>query len=301
MVLPEANKQMSALSDTRFVYLSHTSTKAHAENYFSVLCLLHASQLSEDVDVVLYTDDTNYFADLPIEVRKIEDSLRQRAANGYRNKLKSLVMSDVADSGVRAMVYCDGDTWMRRHPARLVEMVTADDSVMHIPEVRLDKTSDSNKSRLRQVLEQSDVWADRDTGQRVEPTSWMCNSGVVGIHGDNFDLLQKAIDIGNQIHACDPTLFSVEQFSLGAALRTRTRVRFAESEVFHFWHPDVRNPFTAGIVEDVQRLRTMDLPRRAASAYAMRPRYRGRAWIKARAKKSAWAMGLVTRSVRSSV
>ena len=37
-------------------------------------------------------------------------------------------------------------------------MVTTRDSVMHIPEVRLDKTLDLNKTRLRQLLEQSEVW-----------------------------------------------------------------------------------------------------------------------------------------------
>ena len=292
---------MSTLSESRFVYLSHTSQKAHAENYFSILCLLHVSRLSKDVDVVLYTDDTSYFTDLPIDVREITTSLRERASGGYRNKLKSLVMCDVAESGARTLVYFDGDTWMRRHPARLVGMVTAADSVMHIPEVRLDRTSDPNKARLRAVLEHSNVWADRDGGQRVEPTAWMWNSGVVGIHAANFDLLQKAVDIGDQIHACDSSLFSVEQFSLGQALRTRTRVKFADSQVFHFWHPDVRDAFTVDIVENIENLKTMDLPRRAAAAYAMRPRYRGRAWAKARAKKAAWALGVQTRSVRSSV
>jgi hypothetical protein len=292
---------MTTLRGSRFVYLSHTAARAHAENYFSILCLMHRSGLSKDVDVVVYTDDTDFYRDLPVEVRPITDSLRERASNGYRNKLKSLVMADAADDGVEAIIYCDGDTWMRRHPARLAGMVTPRDSVMHIPEVRLDKTSDANKTRLRQLLEQSDVWVDRGQGQRVSPRSWMFNSGVVGLHAENFGLLQKAVDIGDQIHRLDASLFAVEQFSLGQALRTRTRIRFADSEVFHFWSRDVRAPFSVTIENDVERLREADLEQRAASAYALRPRYQGRAWLKMRVKKSAWAMGIVTPSVRSSL
>jgi len=292
---------MATLTKSRFVYLSHTSPKAHAENYFSILCLLHQSGLSEDVNIVVYTDDTDFYSDLPVQAREISASFRDRAANGYRNKLKSLVMSDAADGDVEAMVFCDGDTWMRRHPARLVEMVTARDSVMHIPEVRLDRTSDLNKTRLRHLLEQSEVWVDRDSGQRVSPKSWMINSGVVGLHVENFGLLQKAIDIGDQINALDPSLVSVEQFSLGQALQTGTRIRFADSEVFHFWSRDIREPFSVRIADEVERWRESDLAQRAASAYAFRPRYRGRAWLKMRIKKSAWALGIVTPSVRSSL
>jgi hypothetical protein len=262
---------------------------------------MHQSGLSEDVNAVVYTDDVEFYSDLPVQVREIGDSLRKQALNGYRNKLKSLVMMHAADADIEAMIYCDGDTWMRHHPARLVEMVTAKDSVMHMPEVRLDKTSDPNKVRLRQLLEQSEVWVDRDSGQRVSPKSWMWNSGVVGIHAENFGLLEKAIDIGDQINNLDSSLFAVEQFSLRQALRTKTRIRPADSEVFHFWSRDIREPFSAKISHEVQRLRELDVAQRAASAYALRPRYRGAAWAKMRLKKSAWAMGIVTPSVRSSL
>lgn len=292
---------MPALADTRFVYLSHTSPRAHAENYFSILCLMHKSGLSQDLNVVVYTDDPVFYRDLPIQVKEISAAMKERASNGYRNKLKSLVMCDAADGDKAAMIYCDGDTWMRRHPARLVEMVTARRSVMHIPEVRLVKTSDPNKRKLRHLLEMSDIWVDRDSGRRINPRSWMWNSGVVGIHVENFGLLQKAIDIGDQIHALDPTLFSVEQFSLGQALRTGAGVGFADSEVFHFWVRDIRDPFSLTIDQEVERLRGLELEQRAASAYTIRPRYTGRAWLKMRLKKSAWTVGINTPSVRTSV
>lgn len=292
---------MSTLAKSRFVFLSHTAPGAHAENYFSILCLLHKTGPAEDVDIVVYTDDPEFYGDLPVQVRAITESMREQASNGYRNKLKSLVMCDAADDSIDALIYCDGDTWMRRHPARLVGMVTARDSVMHIPEVRLDKASDLNKQAMRKLLERSTVLVDPDTGHRVSPKSWMWNSGVMGIHAENFGLLEKAIRIADQIHALDPTLETVEQFSLGQALRTRTRVKFADSEVFHFWSRDLREPFSARLPDDIQGLREMDLEQRAASAYALRPRYRGGAWVTMRLKKSAWALGIVTGSVRSSV
>jgi len=290
---------MSTLSGSRFVYLSHTSPRAHAENYFSILCLMHRSGLSEDVKVVVYTDDPEFYRDLPVEVRAITNSLRDRASNGYRNKLKSLVMSDAAGEGVEAIVYCDGDTWMRRHPARLVQLITPECSVMHIPEVRLDKTTDANKTKLRQLLQQSDVWVRK--GERVSPESWMFNSGVVGLHAENIGLLEVAIDIADQIHELDPSLFAVEQFSLGQALRTRTHIKFADSEVFHFWSRDIREPFSVAIEAEIERLRDFDLEHRSAAAYALRPSYRGRAWLKMRVKKSAWAFGIATPSVRSNL
>jgi hypothetical protein len=62
----------------------------------------------------------------------------------------------------------------------------------------------------------------------------MHNSGIVGVVAEHRDALLRSVEIADALHSVDP-VFSLDQFSTGAALGHKARIETCEKEILHYY------------------------------------------------------------------
>jgi hypothetical protein len=125
-------------------------------------------------------------------------------------------------------VLIDTDTYFTGNPVQLFERISSNDSLMH--------ASDGYR------IGDSQLWSpilpfieELNSGEvPVSRSSEMLNSGAIGLHPQNAPLIEKAIVLMDRLHAHTP-IFNIEQFAIGAALQTKTKVHTCEDILDHYW------------------------------------------------------------------
>jgi hypothetical protein len=125
-------------------------------------------------------------------------------------------------------VLIDTDTYFIRNPLQLFERISPNDSLMH--------ASDGYRIGESQLWSPILPFIDQlDSGEiPVSRSSEMLNSGAIGLHPQNAPLIESAIVLMDRLQAHTP-IFNIEQFAIGAALQTKTKVHMCNDVLEHYW------------------------------------------------------------------
>ncbi len=199
------------------------------ELFGSVLSALKMSRHT-DTRVVVYTDRTLDGFPLPITERIIstEDWQTWTRGSGITHLVKLHLVRQTLEEGFGPVIYFDTDTLFLAPPEQLAAQLSPSVALMHAGEG---------------PISDHDIWSriaawlgdGREVcGQSLSRNSVMYNSGIVGVVPEHSEALRRSIDIADALYAIDP-VFSLDQFSTGAALGHQACVETCEQEILHYW------------------------------------------------------------------
>ena len=218
---------------------SHTNELVHA-----LLSAIHAVRRSPgDYRLVAYTDNAAALAGLGVHVEPVsrEKLTEWSGPFNYIYRSKMFLLKHALGKFGGALVFCDTDTYFRKHPRHLFDRIGPGSTLMHVME---GTPREYALTGLCRFLENHDLKM-RDGGRwNVTPDTNIFNSGVIGLHEADVDLVDEVIDLIDQMSP-HTDYFAIEQFALGICLSQRTRLGLAGDVVHHYWHPAQREPFQA--------------------------------------------------------
>ena len=262
---------VSDATDT-LVYLVYGGGPHADEATYSILSALHHLGRRGKRRIVVYTDEPQRFADLPVLVEHVAEEVLKEWAGplAFCHRRKILVMKDALERFGGRVLFCDTDTWFRAHPKKAFARIRPGRALMHIAEYRL------GDPRARPLSESLAGHAFRDTrGRRwaIGAATIMFNSGVIGLHAADAAVLDEVLVLTDQIYYFAPMII-IEQLAFSICLHEFTRLQQCYDVISHYWKPALRTAFQAQLarVLHADLLRTWEAVRRELSSSAPRVR-----------------------------
>lgn len=199
------------------------------ELFGSVLSALKLRQHS-DTRIVVYTDRHLEGFPLPITERIIsaDDWHTWTRGSGITHLVKLHLVREILEESAGSVIYFDTDTLFLAPPEQLAARLSPATALMHAGEGPIAG---------HEIWSNIAAWLGdgREVcGQTLSRQSVMYNSGIVGVVMAHRDALLRSVDIADALYKVDP-VFSLDQFSTGAALGHQATIETCEREVLHYW------------------------------------------------------------------
>jgi hypothetical protein len=212
------------------VYLSYGRRRAYA---LELTCAVASAvrfirQQPSDLRLLVVTDEQGRRDDLPVEHLFFDDQMFLEWTEGgrYTHAAKIGALRYALDHCGGSVALVDTDTYFTDHPDRLFDLVGRGHSVMHASEQPI-----GDQPSWQPLLDRAPSIV---AGFQVNRRSAMNNSGVIGLHEANGDLLQQCLNMMNALYAISP-VFSIEQFAVTSVLSEATSVSTVADFVTHYW------------------------------------------------------------------
>jgi len=222
-------------------FLSYGNKKEYQwELFLSIFSALKQLRANHETDVMIsvISDRNDFDPKLPIDhLRFSPEEFAQwtQSPRGFFNhRAKICALLKALDHYQSPIVYVDTDTYFLDNPAKLFDRVSAENTVMH----HLECTRIENEPSYPLIIEKI---GDGMTIDEVylSRASVMFNSGVIGFLPIHRPLLEKALNLTDELYNIAP-IFNLEQFSVSASLNQFTNVSTSDDIVKHYFGPSRR-------------------------------------------------------------
>jgi hypothetical protein len=197
----------------------------------SVLSALRFLQNHEAITIAVLSDRADLGFELPVERLPIssEEIAEWTGGGTYNHRAKILALMKAIDHYQAPTVLMDTDTYFIASPIQLFQRVAPQHTLMHAFEYQLGQTP-----LWQPLFEKFGSASMMIAGIQISPTAPMYNSGVVGLDPTDRSLLNRSLELLDQLHSTFP-IFNAEQFALGAVLNQTTNLAVCPDVVKHYW------------------------------------------------------------------
>lgn len=164
----------------------------------------------------------------------------QGGADGYVHRIKPVAMRHAAQAVGAAptdvFMFVDSDTSFLAEPTPLLQRVAAGVVVLHEREGTIagNRSHTRSQRRLYESARNGSI-PEGALGASIDAAMSLWNSGVIGLRGDQLDVLDETIDLIDRMTAT-LRLTTAEQVALAAVLRRRALpLEPAAHLVFHYY------------------------------------------------------------------
>lgn len=265
------------------VYVSFGAGRHVSEIVASLISATAFPSVQEGrVKLAVVTDNATPFERLPVRAIVIppEQALAWRGGptgNVYNVKIRA--MQHVLQTLNLPAVMTDGDTYFRRDPIALFRRIGPGRTLMHLRESSLGQIQFKAQLDLRDAIQGHTYTTRRGDKIPLGNGISIWNSGVVGCHPANVDLVDEAFDFSAYLFGlCHHAI--AEQIAFGLLFEKYTKLRPAWDTVFHYWNPPIRREFSANLPELLKSLERLPLAEQAARLRAKFPQHSAKFRIK---------------------
>lgn len=228
---------MVMTSPIHLVYRAYGARAFLDQTLYSILSFDHHYPAWRDaVQIVVYTDQPNYFASAGLGIVCEElTSTRIKAWSGPYNFVHRLKFEMLRDAMLRwhsPLLYVDGDTYWLSPPDNLLQALRAGRTIMHTFE---GDVSPQFHPALHECLTRQAAPIQKSTGLKVSPTTPMWNTGVVGLPLPQVEVLDQALQLCDTLFLCCYQREWLEQFAFSMLLQQYAPILSAERAISHYW------------------------------------------------------------------
>ena len=275
------------------VYLCYGAGDHVLQARFSIASMMRFRSLARaGVQTVVYTDDPSAFEGLDVRLQVLsQETLHAWLGGGdYIHRRKTMSLIDALERFGGSAAFIDSDTYFLKSPVRLFDRFGPGRACLHVNEGTIIETGsiyDAELGRLLKLGSFTDL-SGAPISFIANPPMW--NSGVIGLHADQIDLLREAVHLTDQIwklatpfEPYGERVHHAEQFATAFFLQTLP-LRECIDVVYHYWLLELRAPFKPYLSANVCTTDVAFDRSRARSLYANRPREALAPRLKNRAK-----------------
>ena len=280
------------LSKDALLYVCYGEGPHQLEIVYSITSACYLTP-DENRHILVYTDQPDVFADLPVEVRLVPSEVWElwSAPYGFKHRRKIVALQHALSTSMKKVVMVDGDTWFQASADRLFSAVEVGKSIMHIREGSLQKVESPLFDEVRALIDDfssGTVASDH----KISNAADMWNSGVVGLHSSDRHLIDSALALCDSL--CEKSrLHVLEQIAFSWILQSQTELSEVPNLVFHYWPPWIHVPFRARLRSLLEESKAIPQESRFEYLYRFRPRPGLRHKGKVILKRCAQAIGLI--------
>ncbi|CAM3672218.1 hypothetical protein [Ectopseudomonas alcaliphila] len=204
----------------QLLYLAFGAEIYQREAIFSIVSSLARGTLP-DWDIRVFTDAPHFFSALPVATHPIEP--QWNGPHGYPFRIKHAALREVLRRHkVAALV--DTDTFFHDSPSRLFERILPGQLLCNSIGQRL--VDSDHSAAFMAALERKGLL---DTSLR------QTNSGVIGLHTDDAGLLDRSIELMDELQCTAHQVYTFEEICLAVAAHGHLRLEQCPDLLHHYW------------------------------------------------------------------
>lgn len=211
------------------VYLTYGRESYHQEALFSIVSAISRARetptLALDIHVV--TDQPRHYAALPVQVHPLDgDTLAGWfGPHNYHFRAKHVALRRLLDE-LPSAVLVDTDTLFLTSPARLFERVRSGQMLCNAINCTLGDTPQAIYRHLTPELKARGLADERMP---------LLNSGVIGLTSTNADLLDRSLELMDDLYPIARSAFNLEEFVLAMAAYGKLELVGCTDLIHHYW------------------------------------------------------------------
>ncbi|MCE0908034.1 hypothetical protein ACF8R4_02055 [Pseudomonas sp. FYR_2] len=213
----------------QLVYLAFGPATYHQEACFSIVsALAHLGTAREAMDIQVYTDNPQPYAELPVSIQLLDEATRQawNAPHGYHFRSKHVLLRQVLQQHPLA-VLIDTDTFFRASPLQLFARVAPGKLLCNAIGPRYGA---NQKCLLYKNL--LTILQGRGLADCQMP---LINSGVIGLTAEDASTLDSSIAMMDEFYPLAREAYTLEEFCLAVAAYRRMAVAECTDVIHHYW------------------------------------------------------------------
>ena len=214
----------------QLVYLAFGPATYHQEACFSIVsALAHlGSPAGQAMDIQVYTDTAEPYAQLPVTVHLLDEATRQawNAPHGYHFRSKHVLLRQVLQQHPLA-VLIDTDTFFRTSPMQLFQRVR--------PGHLLCNMIGSRYGANQQCLLYKNLLTLLQQRGLADCRMPLINSGVIGLTAADAGTLEQSIAMMDEFHPLARSAYTLEEFCLAVAAYRKLALAQCPDVIHHYW------------------------------------------------------------------
>jgi hypothetical protein len=290
------------------LYLCYGPSRNFEEARYSILSVLRLQQgIQPNFRIVIYTDAPDSFSDFEVETVAISSATLEHWMGGsdYIHRRKTMTVIDALERFKGSIAFIDCDTYFLKPVDQLFARIGPGRACLHLIEGRLEETRSAVDQSVSNLVRDNRF---TDTEGRVLAISTdgrMWNSGVIGIHHDDLQLIVESLHLTDQMWpklqpwAPGKKAHHLEQFATGYFLE-RLKLSECDDIVYHYWPEHLRDPFAKKVGHLVHPAQGMSLLDHANYAYQRRPQADLFRKVKMRVREFLRSAGVRVPGIRNS-
>lgn len=211
------------------IYLVYGQASYHEEALFSIASAFARLRETPDqaLDILVVTDDAAPYAGLPLRIGRLDASTlaRWRGPHGYHFRAKHMVLREELEQR-SAAVLVDTDTFFRVSPLRLFERVHPGSLLCNAIDCSLGDSPSAIYQGLIGYLKARGL-ADENT--------LLINSGVIGLTREDRAILDRSLELMDDLYPIAREAYTLEQFVLALAVHGRLEPIGCTDLLHHYW------------------------------------------------------------------
>lgn len=223
------------------VYQAYGIDEIMRQTQVSIVSLLKVISDESALDILIYTDNKNYFSEFfkkhpsiqIIEINK-EQIRKWRGEIDFVHRVKIEILIDAAKRTEGALYYSDGDTYFLKCPLKLFDEVNDRVSVMHVAESILEDANDPLTKKIYKFTKKHHFHVGINDAMAIGSSTTMWNAGFIGISHKNKELLPQILQLTDQMHSLYQK-HVMEQLAFSYILQINGEIRPANQEILHYW------------------------------------------------------------------
>jgi heptosyltransferase-3 len=203
-------------------YIVYGDDKSYYESVcFSILTAMSFLCKKDNVDIVVLTENTEFFEKLPIKIfkissKQIEDwSFEGEYHFRIKNRGLGFLVNKLSLSKDDKVLYIDADSYFKKTPLKLFDLIKKETPVMFRCEGSIFK-----KKRFRVYkdnLQNVPIKISEEKNYLINDNAKMWGSAIVGLMGEQFKYIDIADILLQEFKQLVPS-HTIEQFALSEAL-----------------------------------------------------------------------------------
>ena len=214
----------------QLVYLVFGAETYHQEAVFSIASALAQLGGTQDMplDIQVFSDNPAPYAGLPVQVHTLDEATRKAWSepHGYHFRTKHVLLRNVLETAEKALLI-DTDTFFHDSPMALFERVAPGTLLCNAFHA---KYGDNRESVLYEAL--ATYLAERGL---ADDDMWLLNSGVIGLTRQDAHLLDRSIELMDDVFSLAQGAYTLEEFCLSVAAYRTVNVRQCPDLIHHYW------------------------------------------------------------------
>lgn len=222
------------------IYQAYGQQKIIHQSLFSVCSLFHAWPDFSGT-VLLYTDQgaslREFFQGEP-RVRVVDVTMDQIREWGgpaaFVHRVKLEILLDACRLSSERRIYLDGDTFFTQKPEALFDLISEEQSIMHIKEYELRSPLGPLPKKIARFVRGKEFQINPAKKVSIPNSTAMWNAGVIGYHKKNEGFLREALQLTDVLYGAYPK-HVMEQLAVSFCLSSVSMVHSADETIKHYW------------------------------------------------------------------
>ncbi len=219
------------------VYQSYGKEWILNETTFSILSFLYFAEKISDWHIVVYTDCPDHFQGLPVTCEQLnsEQLNEWSGKHNFIHRIKVKILQDFFRKYEGNLLYLDSDTVFMQNPGQIIDMISPEQSIMHICEGKISERSNPVFKKMDRFLRKNVFTNTIGKALKISPDAHMWNAGVIGLCPEHQHLLADVLHLTDAFYARYKKHY-MEQFAFSYILSHNTEILPSYQCVFHYWY-----------------------------------------------------------------